>query len=215
VSWWLAALFTAGSTLFVIGGILAFTNDPSARWFNLVGSVGFSVGALLAIVEASDAAHRLNGRRTPGSVWATAAGQASFIQGISAVILFQFAMVAAAADTSLSWIGDDIWIWTPSTLGSVGFVIAGRILWLEAKPAADIGSTAARFNLVGGACFLGGSLAGYFAHGPFEVGANLVSNPVFLIGSLAFLIGSGLSLVELDQPLRANATATPPTVVTQ
>lgn len=213
MSWWLAALFTAGSSLFVVGGILAFTDSAWARWFNLVGSIGFSIGALLAIVEAAGAARRLDGRRTPGSVWATAAGRASFVQGFSAIILFQFAMVTAAADTSLSWVGDDIWIWTPSALGSVGFVVAGRILWLEAKPAADIGSAAARFNLAGSACFLAGSLAGYFTQGPVEVAADYISNPVFLFGSLAFLLGSGLSLAELNQPLRTNATATPPALV--
>lgn len=209
ISWWLALLFTAGSVLFVFGGVAAIMSaDRAAAWLNLVGSLGFSVGAFLAVLEAADAAKRLGRRPGLGGLWGTAAGRASLIQIVAAAGFFQIAMVAGMFP-DLGWVRTDLWVWTPSTIGSVGFVVSSLISFREARPAADVGATAAGANLVGSACFLAGSLDGYLAQGPTGLPGVDVADPVFVIGSVLFLIGSVLGFAELRRPLGLQQTASP------
>ncbi len=206
VSWWLALLFTVGSVLFVVGGVATIASaDRPAAWLNLIGSIAFSGGAVLAVVEAADAALRLGVKRTLGGLWSTAGGRASLVQVVSAAVPFQIAMIVATI-SDLGWVTTDVWLWTPSTVGSIGFVIAGIIYLHEARPAADIGTRAAAANLAGSGCFLVGSLAGYLAQGPIEIPGNDFANPVFLAGSLLFLAGSVLGFVELRRPLDSHQT---------
>ena len=208
VSWWLSFSFTIGSVLFVVGGIATIIGAAqTAVWLNVIGATVFSVGAVLALIEAIDAAKRLG---LPGvsGLWATAGGRAAIIQIISAAGFFQIAMVAGLA-TNLGWAATDVWVWTPSTIGSIGFVVSSFISVQEARPAADIGATSALCNLTGSMCFLLGSLAGYLAQGPVDVPGNDFANPVFLAGSALFFAGSIFGLAELRQPLGQHQTSKP------
>lgn len=214
ISWWLSVLFTIGSVLFVAGGIATIVGlDRPAAWMNLIGSIAFSVGATVALIEAAVAAKRLN---LPGfaGLWATAGGKAAIIQIIAAVGFFQIAMITGII-TDLNWVTTDVWLWTPSTIGSIGFVTSSMISLQEARPAADIGTAASTANLAGSVCFLLGSLAGYLAQGPIRIPGNDFANPVFLIGSVLFLAGSAAGLAELRQPLRPHQTSIPPHQQTQ
>lgn len=206
VSWWLALLFSVGSVLFVVGGVATISNmDRLAAWLNLVGALGFSIGAVLAVIEGTDAAERL---RLPGvaGLWATAGGRAALVQFVSAAGFFQVAMVTGML-ANVGWVTEDLWLWTPSTIGSIGFVVSSVISVQEARPAADIGTTAAVANLAGSVCFLLGSLSGYLAQGPIDLPANDFANPVFLAGSVLFVAGSAASFVELRRPLGPDQTS--------
>lgn len=206
VSWWLTLLFTIGSLLFVVGGVATITSiDRPAAWMNLTGSLAFSIGASLAVVEAASAAKRL-GKFGIAGLWATAGGRAALIQIVAAAGFFQIAMIAGVL-TDLNWVTTDVWLWTPSTIGSIGFVASSFIAVQEARPAADIGTTAAIANLAGSVCFLLGSVAGYLAQGPIQIPGNDFANPVFLAGSVLFLAGSAAGFIELRQPLEAHQTS--------
>jgi hypothetical protein len=210
LSWWLAILFLIGSTLFVVGGVAAISGlGRAGAWMNLLGSICFSIGAGLALVEAATAARRLGEDRDIAGLWSTAGGRAALTQFVAAAGFFQIAMAASMA-ASLEWIATDFWIWTPSTIGSIGFVTSGVIFTREARPAADIGFASARANLGGSICFLTGSLLGYLAQGPTAFPHADVATPVFLAGSLLFLLGSALGIVELHRPLEPHQWASPP-----
>lgn len=210
VSWWLSVLFLVGSALFIVGGALAYTDTGRlADWANLAGSVPFSGGAALAVVEAKRAGSRLQARQGTVGLWSTMGGRAAIIQGVSAVGFFQIAMIAATV-ASLGWVATDIWLWTPSTIGSVGFVVSGWMYVAESNPADDIGTRASQVNLVGSTCFLVGSVAGFVSDGPVRIPTKDITTPAFLIGAVAFLAGSVLGLAELKRPLHRHQTTEPP-----
>ena len=210
VSWWLSVLFLIGSVLFVVGGVLAYTDTGRlADWANLAGSMPFSAGAVLAVVEADRACMRLGRETGVSGLWSTLGGRAAIIQGVSAVGFFQIAMVAAMFG-SLGWVATDVWLWTPSTIGSAGFVVSGYMYVAEANPADDIGTRASRVNLLGSVCFLAGSIAGYFSAGTLRIPTNDVTTPAFLLGAIAFAVGSALGLVELQRPLQPHQTIAHP-----
>jgi hypothetical protein len=134
-------------------GLFTDWGGSSAKWLNLAGSLGFSIGAVLSLIEADRAATTGDQPARWHRLIATVAGQAALVQLASAVVLFQLSMILSATAT-LDWKLSDLWIWTPSALGSIGFVGA---------------------------------------------------NPVFLAGSIAFAIGSVLSLIELETPVPDHA----------
>ncbi len=115
----------------------------------------------------------------------------------------------AGVVSDLSWTGTHALLWTPSTIGSIGFVVSSWIAWREARPAQDIGTAASVANLVGSAGFLVGSLTGFFDD--FGLPANDIANPVFLAGSLASAIGSLLAFAEHKMPTKtSNAVGSDP-----
>ena len=183
---------------------IASSDRPAAR-LNLTGSVSFSIGAILAVIEARDAADRLGHPPTLGALWSTDGGRAALVQLVAAAIFFQIATIAATL-SDLGWIDTDLWLWTPSSIGSVGFVVSGAIYAREARPARDIGALITVLNLAGSTCFLAGSLGGYLAQGPVHIPGNDFVNPVFLAGSALFLLGSVIGFIELRQPLKPHQT---------
>jgi hypothetical protein len=199
VSWAIAVLFTVGSVLFVVGAIGAFRDAGWVRWANLIGSTLFSIGAMLAVVEVRAALVALHETPTTAHLWRNPGGRAALIQLPAAAFFFQIAMIAGAA-SGLDWLQTDAFLWTPSSIGSVGFVISSWIAVRECTPARDIGTWSTVANFAGSVGFLVGSLTGYFSQGPFNLNANDVSNPIFLVGSTLFLIGSTLGLAELRTP---------------
>ncbi len=215
VSWWLSALFLVGAALFICGGVLAYTDTGRlADWANLAGSIPFSGGAVLAVVEANRACARLACGPGVKGLWSTTGGRAAIIQVVSAVGFFQIAMVAAMFG-SLDWVTTDIWLWTTSTIGSVGFVVSGWMYVAEANPADDIGTRSTWVNLLGSVCFLVGSVAGYFSAGTVRIPTNDITTPAFLIGAIAFTVGSALGLAELRQPLRDHQTIAHPGLIAE
>ncbi|MBV7295736.1 hypothetical protein KRX51_07390 [Corynebacterium sp. TAE3-ERU12] len=207
VSWWIAVFFGVGAVFFIIGTCADFaSSDALATWTDFIGACLFGVGAILSIIEAYQASRRIRPFVPHRNLWHTAAGRASIIQGFCALVLFQLAMTVPLWG-SLGWQATDVWIWAPSTLGSVGFVVASGIYYREAKPAKDIGTTAALVNLVGSWCYLIGSAFGFLEQGPVQMSGDWVVNPVFLVGSVLFFFGGVFSIMELRQPLQQHQTA--------
>lgn len=214
VSWW----FTVGSLLFVASGLTAFTTSPITAVLNFVGATVFTGGAALAWHRrprppgCSRASNQLPDAVPPQSVpceaaglsaeLAVAAGQYHPSQGasershsglplavqlVSAGVFFQTAMTCGLL--THPWWVEDVWVWTPAVLGSVGFVWSSLLL----VPSAQVARPArlrAWANVGGSTAFLMGSILGYFAQGPVIIPPNDIDNPVFLLGSLLFLYGS-------------------------
>ena len=199
LSWAISILFLLGSILFVVGGFGAFGDKPWVAWLNFVGALLFSGGAVVAVLEARDALIARQRATGLAGLWADPGGRAALIQLPAAAVLFQLAMTAGLAN-NLDWVRVDGLLWTPSTIGSVGFVASSWILWREARPARDIGAATAITNLAGSVGFLVGSAAGYFDEPPFGLSSNDITNPVFLIGSFLFAVGSALGCVEIATP---------------
>lgn len=211
VSWW----FTVGSLLFVASGLTAFTTSPVTAVLNFLGATVFTGGAALAwhrrprlqgfrpnrtsrsgaialtdvegpLPASSVSAHQY---RTPRAHNEPATiNLALAVQLVSAGVFFQIAMSCGLLPHA-GWLAEDVWVWTPAVLGSVGFVWSSTLSVL-ASPVVRPARLRAWANLGGSAAFLAGSVLGYFAQGPVIIPPNDIDNPVFLLGSLLFLYGS-------------------------
>ena len=99
---------------------------------------------------------------------------------------------------------EEIFIWMPSVIGSVGFVWSSRLFLAEAGNGylawswSDIGWRAMLWTLVGSVCFLVASFLGFFGAPPAPFNPVAGTNVLFLVGSALFLIGSYLALRELS-----------------
>lgn len=210
---WLGVLFAVGSVLFIVGGPLLLLGRDLGITFNLAGSILFSVGAVLAVLEAVGAGHALG--PASGGWRHTTAGKAALIQLVAAGVVFQTSTVAAQLGAS----GATAWwtVWVPSALGGVGFVWASRLYLAEASPAHDLGTRVAVLNLVGSWMFLLSALPGLVDPNLTAGWADWTVNLGYTLGSIVFLAGGVGAIVEVSRPLPETSVrfpAPPPHVAT-
>lgn len=225
LSWWVAVHFTLGSLFFVVGGVVALLDaGKSGVWLDFVGSVGFSIGAYLQVLEAlnrpmvtgqvsgSDGAASLLRPRADQFRWWTwrpllVDSRGAVIQ-CTAALFFQVNTLCSLFSGG-GWVREELLVWGPSCIGSAGFVWStwlflveagnGRVAWSWS----DIGWRSVMLNLLGSIGFLAASLLGFFGDCPLFKDPVALVNWVFLTGSVLFLVGSYLGVVELSwQPVR-------------
>jgi len=111
------------------------------------------------------------------------------------------------------WMIEEIFVWIPSVIGSVGFVLSSQLFLAEAGNGylrsnwSDIGWRAMLWTLIGSVCFLVASFLGFFGEPPTTLNPVEATNLIFLVGSALFLVGSYVSLRELSwRPLSGRGT---------
>ena len=147
LTWWVAVLFTIGSALFSIGGYaITFPQDiPKAwvpgmtlDWVFFIGSLFFTSAALCQLLESINVvdSEGLYVEEKPATTFQWVAWHpkrigymASLVQFIG-TIMFNF-NTGSAFLADLSWVQQNVFIWTPNFIGCVCFLIASRLAYME------------------------------------------------------------------------------------
>jgi hypothetical protein len=211
--WWIAVLFAVGSLLFALGAVPAYTGAVGASWDGVtffVGSLFFTSAGFLTYREAVDAANPAPGvvsRRffafQPRRIdwWATA------VQLVGT--LFFNISCGFALLTALSAQGAHHHVWRPDAFGSICFLVASALAWLEvchgwfdwAPGSWSWWITLA--NLAGSLAFGVSAVTGYISPQTGQLHNADRSGVATFVGAVCFFLGALLLLperTELERP---------------
>jgi hypothetical protein len=210
---WIGGGFAIGSLLFVIGSILTMIPDVarvlemSVRAVNTVyfiGSVFFTLAGYLQVLQSANAgdisgrAHTrliLIGWKPDDIGWLS-----SFLQFLG-TLLFNLSTVMAIFGSNVWW-RQDLSIWGPDVFGSVLFLLAGYLAFIEtchrhwAWLPGNLAWRVVFINLLGSIAFM---ISAIFAFVPASgAGSTALSLSIVftLLGAVGFLIGALLMLAE-------------------
>jgi hypothetical protein len=201
--WWIAVLFIVGSTLFALGAVPYYSEAVGLRATAVtffVGSVFFTVAAFLQYREAVDGipARRNDQRRfwvwAPRDVdWLACAVQ------FAGTLWFNWS-TANALRVNLDAGTADQRVWRPDALGSVAFLVASGLAWMQARRDIVDGQPKPRawwigaVNLLGSVAFGVSAIAAFIVPATGDVWNAELSNLGTLVGAICFLVGAILLL---------------------
>jgi hypothetical protein len=209
LGWWIALLFAVGSSLFAIGVVPAYASavGPSAdAWTFFVGSIFFTSAGYLQFVQAinapSDAGGTDRHRRRylawqPHRIDWWACG----VQSIGTLFfnISTFAATRSALDAAQA----NQAIWRPDLLGSIAFMVASSLAWIEvchhwfAWEPRDVSWLIVAMNLGGSIAFLVSAFAAYIDPENGEIANVPVANLGTFIGAVGFFVGALLLIPEM------------------
>lgn len=191
---WMAVLFTAGSTCFLIGPFPGYANlvgDAADSVTFFVGSVLFTAGgALQFVIACPDRRLRQAGR----AAWWAAAIQ-------SAGTLCFNVTTYRAMDTALSSPEYNKLVWRPDAVGSICFLVSGAIAyrasarrgWLPVRGGGGWWEPAA--NLLGCILFGISAIAGHIVPSTGSMIDQAASNWTTALGAACFLACAQFTLL--------------------
>jgi hypothetical protein len=208
LGWWVAALFVVGSFLFGLGSFPPYAGAVSATADALtyaVGSVFFTAAGALQFLQTV---------RTPGTLDGAARRAhpfwqpdridwwASGVQSIGTVLfnLSTFHVLTAASNAQ----SQDRLVWAPDMLGSVCFMIASTLAWLEVSGGwwawrpSEIAWRIVALNLAGSIAFQISAIAAFVSPSTGELVNLPIANLGTFVGALCFLVGAVLLVPELN-----------------
>ncbi|PVZ05856.1 hypothetical protein [Actinomycetospora cinnamomea] len=227
LAWWVAVSFVVGSALFILGaaGSLvpsAFGGDKTAM--SLFAEVAYTLGALLytaavygQILESLNEDDRItsDGSSRPPESWRWVGFKIrdlgfvwAFVFLIGAVI-FNYETIAALLSTA-HLIPEEVGLWWTSLVGALFFLVASVLQTFEAghgyfpKTLRNVSWWVGAMFVLGSVGFTVGAVPGFSITGSLqaegEPGASIVKIG-FLVGGIAFLVGSWLMLPELGKEM--------------
>ncbi|MDH4112212.1 MAG: YrhK family protein [Actinomycetota bacterium] len=212
LGWWIAALFMIGSFLFALGAFPVFADRVDARIVGVtyfVGSIFFTCAAYLQYVQAVNAAHPPAPAPGSGSRVRLIAWQPDRIDWWSAsvqsigTVLFNISTFSAM-DATFTQQQQERLVWAPDMLGSIAFMIASTLAWLEVCHGAwrwdppDTSWKIVALNLGGSIAFQISAVAAFIRPQTGEIVSLPISNLGTFVGALAFLVGAALLIPEMD-----------------
>lgn len=210
-SWWIGGLFMIGSFCFALGSMPLFFDrvDPGrVAWVFFIGSIFFTSAGYLQFRECvaapgtidpegpkHDGVRGLIGWR-PRSLgwWATA------VQLVG-TLLFNVSTFAATRD-QLTLQQEQQLIWSPDFWGSVCFLIASWLAYVEVaprvvrRPEHDIGWHIAVLNLAGSVAFGAAALGARYVTTTGDPANITLVNLGTFVGAMCFFVGAALLPVE-------------------
>jgi hypothetical protein len=214
--WWIAVLFAIGSVLFALGALPPYaravgTTATAVTFF--VGSIFFTSAATLQYRESVDdlgeaelarAGSRPDddGPRRRWFVWAPRhlGWSASAVQ-LAGTVWFNLS-TGYAIHTNLSAAMANARVWRPDALGSIAFLVASTIAWVEvchgwwAWRPRSLGWWITVANLIGSIAFGASAVASYVVPTTDSLRNVELSNLGTFVGALCFLAGAVLLLPE-------------------
>jgi hypothetical protein len=208
-SWWIGVLFAIGSILFALGAVPGYAQAvgrlaDSITFF--IGSLFFTAAAFLQYAESEDVSGGSSTRRwrrlislRPRQIdwWA------SGIQLIGTVFFNVSTAVAISTDLSAQTARQHVW--RPDAFGSVCFLVASGLAWLEvchgwsSWSPRNVSWWITLLNLVGSVAFGVSAVASYVIPATGQIRNLERSNVGTFVGALFFLVGSVLLLPEGTQ----------------
>lgn len=218
-SWWMGGLFMVGAFCFALGSLPLFFDRVDASvvaWVFFVGSVFFTSAAYLQFREAVASSTTIDpaGPRPRGlgaligwrphslGWWATA------VQFVG-TILFNVSTFAATRD-ALDFDQERHLIWGPDFWGSVCFLVASWLAYVEVsprvvnRPRGDLGWEIAALNLAGSVAFGAAAIGARYITTTEEPANITLVNLGTFIGAVCFFVGALLLPAESASG-RANA----------
>jgi hypothetical protein len=228
LAWWVAILFVVGSICFILGAAASLvpslfgsqhTMSVVAEIFYTAGAALYTVsvyGQLLEYLNEDDRITDGDGSLAPESWrwWAwrpTELGWLVPFVFLVGAVVFNYETIAALL-SSLGLVSEHVGLWTTSMLGSVLFLAASVLQIVEvghgslrAQPR-NISWWVAVLFVIGSIGFIIGSLPGFGSGGGGLPNADQEPGPLivkvgFLLGGIAYAVGSYLMLPEMFQEL--------------
>ncbi|HLN77754.1 MAG TPA: hypothetical protein VK204_11970 [Nocardioidaceae bacterium] len=211
-SWWIAVLFVAGSSCFLVAPLPAFLGLVGPQTDSMVffvGSVLFTSAAILQWLET------LNTDRGPGPgadgtlhVLSWEPGRidwwSSGVQ-LLGTVFFNISTFRALTTTVGSPSYDQL-VWQPDVYGSTCFLVSGYLAYVEVvhgllrAPPRSLEGTIVAVNLFGCVAFGLSALGAYVLPSTGSFANATVANAATSVGALAFLVGALLLLPEGAKP---------------
>jgi hypothetical protein len=216
IGWWIAVLFMIGSLLFALGSFPAYAHHVSAHADGLtyfVGSIFFTTAGYLQYVQtintldvldalddgsggAPPARHRLLAWQ-PGRIdWWSAS-----VQSIG-TLLFNVSTFLAL-DVTFGVQQQDRLVWAPDLFGSVAFMIASTLAWIEVchgwwdwQPG-DTSWRIVALNLGGSIAFQISAIAAFVQPASGEIANLPIANLGTFVGAVCFFVGALLLIPEM------------------
>jgi hypothetical protein len=210
LGWWVAVLFMVGSGAFGLGPVPAYADAVAPSTVGLtyfVGSLFFTAAAYLQFVQTVNARSELvpssGARRIRLAGWQP--GRIDWWAGsvqLLGTLLFNRSTFHAL-DTALGVHQQDRLIWAPDMFGSIAFMIASTLAWLEVshgwwswRP----GETPWRItalNLLGSIAFLVSAVAAFVQPASGALVNTRIANLGTFVGAICFFAGALLLIPEL------------------
>jgi hypothetical protein len=189
LGWRTAVLFMVGSALFALGSFPPYAEVVDPRVVGVtfvVGSVCFTAAACHQLAE-------------PGSrlAWWAAAVQ------LIGTLFFNANTIDAMIQT-LDTQQVDRLVWGPDILGSIAFLVASHLAWLDTNHRVwavhrdDVGWWIAALNYVGSVCFMFAALASFVLPTTGEMLNIRIVNAGTFLGAACFFVGAYLLLPRPD-----------------
>lgn len=216
MNWWIGLIFAVGSLLFMLGSVLSLAPtifgqwSPDATVINAIffaGSIPFTTAAYLQLYQAANAgSFSPQGSQRPRAVarfgWRPRdIGWLSCALQFLGTVLFNVNTFDAML-TDLDWLQQDLAIWAPDFIGSVLFLAAGYLAFIETCHAhfawqpASISWWVACANLLGCIAFMISAFYAFVPPSTPSFDALAISVTFTLIGAAGFLVGSLLMWPE-------------------
>jgi hypothetical protein len=188
-TWWTGILFAIGSLCFALGAAPRYVNAVGVSADGVtffVGSLFFTAAALLMCIQLRTG--------PPLDRWA------ALVQ-LAGTLLFNLSTYDAMRD-HLSASQADRLVWTPDALGSVCFLVASGLAWIDAahglwswRPR-DRSWTIAALNLAGSIAFGASAVASHVVPASDQPRNVTLMNLGTFLGAVCFLVGAVLLLPE-------------------
>jgi hypothetical protein len=190
---WIAALFIVGSTLFALGAVPYYSEaaglEATATTF-FIGSLFFTTAALLQYID------------TANGFWVWSPrdlGWLACVVQLAGTLWFNWSTGNAMRHNLQAAVADER-VWRPDAFGSIAFLVASGVAWIDAARAEGPGSPRSRdwrigaVNMVGSIAFGVSAVAGYIVPSTDEVWRAELSNLGTFAGALCFLAGAVMLL---------------------
>jgi hypothetical protein len=211
VGWWVGVLFAIGATLFALGAAPGFAHAVGFKWDAAVffsGSIFFTSAAFLQYLESVNARRR----KLPGKhrirvfVWEprNLAWWSSLVQ-LAGTIYFNVSTFHAIWTELLKPSQVDHLVWKPDIYGSICFLIASTIAWVElghvlrAKRPRTYSWWIVYLNLTGSVFFGISGIASFVLPTTNHVANKVLVDMGTFVGALCFLAGAIILLPERTQ----------------
>jgi hypothetical protein len=209
VGWWIALSFAVGSACFAIGvipGYVSTVGTSADAWTFFFGSIFFTSAGYLQYVQAINASPVATGG-VPGSqrllAWQPLRIDwwACGVQSIGT--LFFNVSTFAATRSALDPTQAHRLVWAPDMLGSIAFIVASWLAWVEvchrwfAWRTDDVSWWIVAMNLGGSIAFLISAFAAYTNPDSGEIANLPVANLGTFVGAVGFFVGALLLVPEM------------------
>ena len=212
IGWWIGILFSIGATCFAVGTIPSYLTAVGNTYDGLtffIGSIFFTSAAFLQYLEATNMPHKpLNIKSkekfrflvwTPKRIgwWAAA------VQFIGTLFFNLNTFNALHSDLSISQLTNLVWF--PDAYGSICFLIAGSLAWMEVSHALWSWNPRSFSWGIGALNLIGSIFFGISAVGAFVLPDTGLPLNIFLVnmgtfaGAVCFLAAAVLLLPERVQ----------------
>jgi hypothetical protein len=208
LGWWIAGLFMIGSALFALGSFPVYANatDPSVVGITyFVGSLFFTSAGYLQFMQAINAPTTAGGSSgrfrfvawQPHRIdwWSVS------VQSIGTLLFNRSTF--NAMDAALSTSQQERLVWAPDMFGSIAFMIASTLAWLEVCHGwwrwdpRDTSWRIVALNLLGSIAFQISAIAAFVRPKTGELVNLPIANLGTFVGAVCFFLGALLLIPEM------------------